>query len=240
MTQSRWHAVSEWPLVAVAFVFLGAFTWEVLGQPVGVAADVAEIIITATWFIFVVDYFVNLFLARPRWRWFYTHLLDLAVVVLPLARPLRLLRLVTLLSALHRTIGRGFRDRVIVYAAGAAVLLLYVASLAILDVERGAPGATINSFPDALWWAIVTMTTVGYGDVYPVTAIGRVIAALVMLGGVALLGTVTATMASWIVERVSSRDEQSQAATRREVAALSAQIAELKAVILADRSPADL
>lgn len=84
------------------------------------------------------------------------------------------------------------------------------------------------------------MTTVGYGDVYPVTAIGRVIAALVMLGGVALLGTVTATMASWIVERVSSRDEQSQATTRREVAALSAQIAELKAVILADRAPADL
>lgn len=238
MTQARWHTLSEWPLVGVALIFIGTFTWEVLAQPMGIAGDVAEIIITATWFIFVVDYFVNLYLARPRWRWFYTHLLDLAVVVLPLARPLRLLRLVTLLNVLHRTIGRGFRDQVIVYAAGAATLLLYVASLAILDVERGAPGATITSFPDALWWAIVTMTTVGYGDIYPVTPIGRIIAALVMVGGIALLGTVTATLASWIVERVSTRDEQSQTATRREVAALSAQIADLQAVILADRAAA--
>jgi voltage-gated potassium channel len=235
MTQARWHRLSEWPLVGVAVVFIAAFTWEVLGQPTGTELEVAEIIITGTWVLFVLDYFVNLYLARPRWRWFYTHLLDLAVVILPLARPLRLLRLVTLLTVLHRTIGRGFRDQVMVYAAGAAALLVFVASLAMLDVERGAPGSSINTFPDALWWAVVTMTTVGYGDIYPVTGIGRVIAAIVMISGIALIGTVTATLASWIVERVSTRDEQSQAATRREVAALSTQIAELRAVIQSDR-----
>lgn len=71
-----------------------------------------------------------------------------------------------------------------------------------MDAERGQVGATISSFGDAWWWAITTMTTVGYGDRYPVTTTGRFVAVGLMIGGIALLGTVTASLASWLSDRV--------------------------------------
>ncbi|MGF2075583.1 hypothetical protein, partial [Enterococcus casseliflavus] len=81
-----------------------------------------------------------------RWRWFYTHLFDLAIVVLPMLRPLRILRLVTLLAVLQRTAGRALRGRISIYAGGAATLLVFVAALAVLDAEQDAPGSTITTF----------------------------------------------------------------------------------------------
>ena len=70
-------------------------------------------------------------------------------------------------------------------------------------VEHDAPGATITTFRDAMWWAVVTTTTVGYGDYTPVTAAGRSIATAVMIVGVGLIGTVSASVASWFVRRHS-------------------------------------
>jgi voltage-gated potassium channel len=108
------------------------------------------------------------------------------------------------------------------------MLLVFVAALAVLDAERSAPGATITTFGNALWWAFVTITTVGYGDFTPITITGRLIAGALMLGGVALLGIVTATLASWIVERVAVKEEDAQAATRGEIRALAQQVARLQ------------
>ena len=228
MTQSRWQRLSEWPLTAAAVIFLVAYTWAVIGDLRGPADLVAETVITATWVMFALDYLANLTLAPRRWKWFYTHVFDLLIVALPLFRPLRLLRLVTLLAVLQRTAGAAFRGRVVIYVAGAAALLVFVAALAVLDSERAAPDPTITNFGDALWWAFVTVTTVGYGDFAPVTTQGRLIAGALMLGGVALLGVVTATFASWIVERVSQQEEDEQAATRGEIRALGEQLAQLQ------------
>jgi len=105
-------------------------------------------------------------------------------------RPLRLLRLVKLLSILQLAAVSTLRGRIVLYAAGSSVLFVTVAALAIFDVERNAPGATITSFGDALWCAVVTITTVGYGDMSPVTLPGRFIAVGMMVAGIALLGTV--------------------------------------------------
>jgi voltage-gated potassium channel Kch len=101
-------------------------------------------------------------------------------------------------------------------------------SLAVLDAERGKPGANITTFGDALWWATTTVTTVGYGDRFPTTGQGRLIAGLLMLGGIALLGVVTASLASWLLDRVREVEEESRLATRRDIHALSEQVAELK------------
>jgi Ion channel len=65
-------------------------------------------------------------------------------------------------------------------------------------------------FGDAIWWAVTTMTTVGYGDHYPITAGGRLVAFGLMIGGIALLGTVTATLASWLIETVAAEKEQAE------------------------------
>nr|MBA3233489.1 two pore domain potassium channel family protein [Propionibacteriales bacterium] len=89
--------------------------------------------------------------------------------------------------------------------AGALPLVVFVAAVAMLDAERGAADANIESFGDAAWWAVTTMTTVGYGDRFPVTTEGRLIASALMLAGIALLGVVTAALASWFVERIGDR-----------------------------------
>jgi len=229
MNQLRWKKITEWPLIFVALLFLAAYAVEVLADLSGQPRVIAETVINVTWLIFVADYVVTLALAERRWRWFYHHLFDFAVIILPALRPLRLLRLVTLVRTLQGVAGVAFRGRVVAYVAATTALLIFVASLAILDAERTAPGAHITSFGDALWWALVTITTVGYGDLYPVTVTGRLIAAGVMLGGIGLIGVVTATLASWIVENVARRDAESQIATQREVAELSDEIRALRA-----------
>lgn len=233
MTQARWRNLTEWPLAVAAVVFLVAYSYEVIAEPGG---KTAEVIIAATWLVFLADYVVNLILAKPRWRWFSTHLLDLAIVVLPMLRPLRLLRLVTLLTILNRTAGAAFRGRVIIYAAGASTLLVYVAGLAVLDAERGGDGS-IQSLGTALWWAFVTITTVGYGDYFPVTPTGQFVAVGVMIGGIALIGVVTATLASWIVERVEQKEAAAETITAAHIDALTIEVASLRKLIEEKHDP---
>jgi voltage-gated potassium channel len=182
----------------------------------------------AAWALFVVDYLVRLALATERGKFFVRNIFDLLVVALPLLRPLRLLRLVTLLHVLNRHAGGSLRGRVVVYVAGAASLILFVASLAILDAERGREGANIGTFGDALWWALTTVTTVGYGDRFPVTGTGRAVAAGLMLSGIALIGVVTATFASWLIEKVQEVEDAAQTATRRDIEALAEEVAQLR------------
>lgn len=88
---------------------------------------------------------------------------------------------------------------------------------------------------DAIWWAFVTITTVGYGDLYPGTATGRAVAVALMVGGIALIGVVTATLASWIVERVAEESSPARAATEEQVGQLRQEVAELEALLLKSR-----
>ncbi|PHP52174.1 ion channel [Actinomyces ruminis] len=116
------------------------------------------------WGVVAVDYCARLYLASDRRYWFTHHLPELAMVALPMLRPLRLVRLLALVGVLQRSAGTALRGRITAYTAGSVSLLALVASLAVLDAERGAPGASITDFPDALWWSLVTITTVGHGN----------------------------------------------------------------------------
>ena len=234
MTQQRYRDLADWPLMVTALVFLGAYAWQVIGRLEGSAAIWLEAVMWATWGIFVVDYLANLWLAGDRSTWFIRNLHELVIVALPFFRPLRLLRLVTLLSVLHRTLGDTLRGRVVTYVVGSATMLVFVGALAVLDAEQSAPDAKIITFGDALWWAMTTITTVGYGDMYPVTPIGRMVAAALMMSGIAVLGVVTASIASWLVQRVEDTAEavsEAEEPVRAEMAGLVAEIAALRAEI---------
>lgn len=225
----RWEQRAEWPLTAAALLFLAAYAWPILDTDLAAPwPSLLRALSWATWAIFAADYLIRLGLSSHRAAFVRGNLLDLAIVALPLLRPLRLLRLVTVLVALNRHAGASLRGRVVTYAAGGTALLVLVGALAGLDAERSSPDANITSYGDAVWWAMTTITTVGYGDQYPVTATGRAVATGLMLGGVALLGTVTATLASWLVQRVTDEVEVEQAATRRDVEALTAEVAALR------------
>lgn len=215
----------------MALAFLAAYSFDVLGRPDGVTRAAVTAVTIGSWVVFTVDYLVRLGLAPHRPRWFVRHLLDLLVVALPLLRPLRLLRLVVLVAALQKAFGTAVRGRVALYTAVASVLLVYVASLAVLDAERTAPDAVIRTFPEALWWSVTTVTTVGYGDYAPVTTTGRVVAGLLMVGGISLIGIVTGTLASWIVQRVAEEDRAGRAATSAEIDELREELVALRTAL---------
>ena len=204
----RWKRLTEWPMIAIAVVFLAVYSAEVLtdsGEEGG-----HEAVLDCCWALFAVDFAVRLATAPRRWHWLRHNMLDFASVALPALRPLRLVRILAAFRVFQRRAETTFRGRLVLYTGGLSVLLVWMGALAVLQAERHAPGALITDVGRALWWSLVTVTTVGYGDISPVTPTGRVVATGFMLFGIALLGVVTGLFSSWIVERV--RDDAEQAA----------------------------
>lgn len=196
---SRYSEFSETPLVIVSLVFLIAYTWQVIAEPVGTEHLIVELVIFLVWAVFLTDFMITMALTEKRKRWTLMNIVNLAVVVLPVFRTLRLLRIVSLLRVLNRATSLAFRQRIMYYVVSSATLLTYVGALAVLDAERDAEGANILNFGDALWWAFVTITTIGFGDHFPITTEGRLIAVGLAVAGISMLGLVTVTMGTWVM-----------------------------------------
>jgi voltage-gated potassium channel len=212
-------------LTAAAVTFLVAYAWPILDTHLEHGWRVTcSVVGLATWILFAFDYITRLGLASPRGRWFARNLPDLAVVALPLLRPLRLLRLLLLLKVLNRKATSSLRGRVAVYVVGAVVLLVFCAGLAVLNAERGKQGSNIETIGDALWWAVTTMTTVGYGDRFPVTTEGRFVAVGLMIGGIALIGVVTASFATWLLDKIREAETDTQLITAADFAQIAARL----------------
>lgn len=236
----RWERSAQLPLLAVSLAFVAAYAWPILDP--GLEAELVglcSVVVWLTWAVLALELVVRFLAAEDKWRFVRRHPLDIAAVVLPVLRPLRLLRLLTLLDVLNRYAGSSLRGRVGVYLVGAGTLIVFMASLAILDAERGGSGP-IQTFPDAIWWSLATITTVGYGDMYPVTGEGRFVAAGLMFCGIGVLGVVTGTFASWLVERVERIEDDLEegataTATAADVRELRLEVARLRESL--DRQP---
>jgi voltage-gated potassium channel len=238
----RWERRTATPSILAALVFLAAYAWPILQPDLpGWASQACSATTWTVWAAFGVDLLVRLELAEDRWAFLKQNWLDVITLLLPMLRPLRPLRAVVALNVLGHH-GRVFaRGRVVTYVGTAVAAVGFVAAVAVLDAERANPEANIATFGDALWWAATTVTTVGYGDRFPTTAEGRCVAVGLMLTGIALVGVVTAALASWFVERVS----EVQAAERRteqEVSDLTAEVLALRREIAVerDRSPQEV
>ena len=239
----RYEELSQWPLVLLALLFVASYAWGVLRpdlpHPLLVTLRVVTVV---AWPVFLADYVLRLALADHRWRFVRQNWVDGLAVLLPLLRPLRVLSLVRVARVLDRRLTTSLHGRVAAYVTMTASLVVFMASLAVYDAERGAPDASITDYGDAVWWALTTITTVGYGDEYPVTADGRLVAVLLMVSGIALLGVVTAAVASWFVGRVAeaaqAQDDADDAALLVEVRELADEVRRLRAE-LADRRELD-
>lgn len=205
MVLSRWQRLSEWPLVAAAVIFTVLYAWVVIANLQPPDDALPRFLLGVIWLIFAAEYAVCIVLARPRGEWFRTHLGHLAAVLVPSLRPLLLLRLLRLVPSLRGETGGALRSRLTIYGVATTVLLTFMGALAVLDAEQNAPEANIRHFGDAVWWVVVTVTSVGYGDYYPITSGGRWVAGMLMFGGLVLLGAVAATLSSWLIDRVRSR-----------------------------------
>lgn len=228
----RWESTGEIPLAVVTLAFLAAYAWPILDPQLSETwVSVCRATVWVAWAALAGDFLVRLALSDDRLGFIKSTPLELASIALPLLRPLRLLRLVTLLSALNRHAGGTLRGRVGVYVTGSVTLVVFVAALAVLEAERKVDG-NIDTFGDAVWWSMTTITTIGYGDQFPVSTTGRLVAVGLMLCGIALLGIVTASVATWLIDRVAEVDEESRAATRRDLLELRHEIAELKTLLI--------
>ncbi len=164
------------------------------------------------------------------WRWGWVDLLaaipfDAAFRTLQIIRVYRILRVLRILYKLQElTTGTTLNERLLALPGVALVMIVFSTAL-MVQAERHAPGATIKSGGDALWWALTTVTTVGYGDTYPVTTEGRLIAAGLMLVGIALFGSISAIVTSKLILPKETKDHEE---LRREVRALHGEIRELR------------
>jgi voltage-gated potassium channel len=205
---ARWEQRTEVPLAIASMVYLASYAILVLAPGLhDVWRDLGLALLLTAWALFGVDYAVRWRLSGQRLRFVRTHLLDTVVLVLPLLRPLRVVRLYEAVQRRHGRPKLALHARVIVYAGLSTVLLGFTGALAVFQQERGAPDATMRTFGDAVWWTCATLATVGYGDIVPVTPLGRLIAVGMMGIGLALLGAVTGTFASWLLQSFSRDDE---------------------------------
>lgn len=205
MSVEQWERKSEVPLMLLAVAFLVAYAWPVLDPRLD--HGLFEFFLAVSWTVwvaFAIDLAVRLVLAADWKRYALQHWYDVALVVLPVLRPLRLLRLLALVRILDRSAAGSFAGRVLIYVAGATATCVGLGALAVLDAEQDAADANITTFGDALWWASTTVSTVGYGDHFPVTAAGRSVAVVLMVVGIGLLGAVTAAVASFILEHAAA------------------------------------
>lgn len=240
----KWEAATTRPLDILGLLFLVDF---LAGRMIPGGPQWWQLSLTVisglVWVAFVIDYVVRLALSPHRWDFVRRHPLDLVMVLVPMLRVLRAILLVR----------RSFRNISTERIAGSLLIIvaIVVAVGALLEyaVEHDASGANITTVGTSFWWAIVTTTTVGYGDTYPVTPIGRLIASVIMLVGIGLIGTVSATVASWFVKHKPGRPHgedataepagpgapadlgQAIAALTDQIRALSAQQAELQRAI---------
>jgi voltage-gated potassium channel len=171
------------------------------------------------WAAFTIEYVVKLWLAPDRWRFVKANIPDLVIVVVPMLRPLRILRGARLLRLLRlarlvafaieglHEVRDVLRRRGLSWVLLIALALNLVAAALVLSFERDVPGSNIHSYPDALWWAVTTITTVGYGDRFPMSAAGRGVAVVLMVSGIALFGVITASIAAYFVEHKAEQDD---------------------------------
>ena len=203
----RWERNAEIPLLLLALAFLAAYALLVVDRGLTPCPPGAR-----DGFVGRLGFFRNRLCRAAVPHWGATALRAPALVrrgssCVPVLRPLRLLRLFALARILNRSAAGSLVGEVTTYAAGVAVMSVSLGSLAILDVEQDTPHANITTFGDALWWSATTVTTVGYGDRYPVTTQGRLIAVVLIVAGIGLVGAVTASVAAWMVRQVEIRGD---------------------------------
>ena len=223
----------DWLVLVVAVVSLLLVLLETfLHVPPGVLS-LLRTVDTLSCVIFLIDVFVRW--KRERWsvnywRWAWLDVIasipfEPAFRSLQAIRIYRFIRLIRVLKKLSTlTSGISLNEKLLALPGVAFVMVLF-STMLMVEVERSAPNATIKTGGDALWWALTTVTTVGYGDTYPVTTEGRIIAAVMMLIGIALFGSMSAIVTSKLILPKETRDHEE---LRQEMRALHAEIKELR------------
>ena len=223
-----WTKLSPTFLQVLGVIFLAGYAWPIINPNLSPALhSLCNWTLFVIWVFFAFDYFARLSVADNKRLFVRKNLLDLAAVALPFLPLLRAIRALAAVTVLSRR-NRGSRSQqVTTSVVTLAFATWFVAGLAVTEAERQVDGANIQGVGDGWWWAITTMATVGYGDTYPVSTQGRIVGTALMIMGVALLGTITASIASNF-NSTDSEDSTNGTSSASEVDDLKKRIAELE------------
>lgn len=192
--------VWNWSLTFLALAFLFAYSYPAFVVNVSpTSQSIFDGIQWVSWVAFAADLLFGIYKASNKVQFLKRHPLEILAVILPFLRPLRLLRFISFGTLVFEKVNLGKSIAISFKVIVTAIFLTYLAGIEITMAERGEPGATIQNVGDGFWWAITTLTTVGYGDIYPTTTEGRFIAVGLMVTGICVLGVISATVAAWFV-----------------------------------------
>src|SRR5215212_9867445 len=140
MTLETWERRTDWPMTGLAVIFLAVYAGPILRSDLDDrSAKILWSVNVVIWLIFAADYLIRVWLAEEHLHYVRHHLIDIAMLLLPMLRPMRALRVVLALGRVNRHATTSFRGKAAVYVAGAVPLIVFVAALAMLDAERGDP-----------------------------------------------------------------------------------------------------
>ena len=216
---ATWRRWTDLPLLVIAVGSLPLLLLEIVADRLSNADQNFLIAVNVLVFIaFAIDYIVELAVTDNRAKYVRTQWASLLIVIsqflallpalgfLGILRGARALRVVGTLSrvigisAASKEQGRKFfKEKAASVAFGISGLTLITSSVAFTIAEDVGEGRRVGSFFDAVWWSASTITTVGYGDIYPVTVAGKIIAVFTMVVGVSTLAVVTARIAQFLV-----------------------------------------
>jgi voltage-gated potassium channel len=223
----RIERATDVPMGVLALVLVPALILEARAQSAGVR-HIAAALNWIVWLAFCAEFLGKLTFAPSRRMFVRRSWFDLLIIFLSppflvpdawqgvrAVRAVRLLRLLRFVRAVAvamiglKEVGEALRHKKFHYVALLTVVVVSVGAVAIFVVEGG-ENKSITSLGDAFWWAIVTVTTVGYGDVSPITTEGRLIAVMLMVLGVGFIGVFTATITSFFLDAERATEQSSQ------------------------------
>lgn len=219
-------------ILALSLYALAALSIEVI-SPSPEVRKILQASDLAVCVIFLMDFVYQMAKAPDKWayfrRWGWLDLLSSIPMVdeFRVGRLARVLRIIRVLRGLRSTkilasfILERRSESAFLAAALVSLLLIVFASIAVLQFEGNQSGGNIKTAEDALWWSITTITTVGYGDRFPVSTEGRMIAGMLMLAGVGMFGVLSGFVASWFLKPAEQQQD-------REAQQLHGQIEDLK------------
>ncbi len=233
-------------VLVLSLYSLGALVVELL---IPVHPELHALLLRIDYFVcavFLVDFGVHLALApsqRAFWRLGWIDLLSSIPQVgwLRWGRVFRVFRILRALRSFQAVYAHFAAERAkgtFVMVGLMSLIAVLLATISVLEIERGAPGANIHTAGDALWWAFATITTIGYGDHFPVTAAGRVVAVVLVVFGLSFFGTFTAYVSSFFLEKAQLKEETEIHRLINEVRHLREKIEKLETTVRAPDKPA--
>ena len=232
------YGVWDYLIIVLSLLSVGIIIAQLMGDFDGEVQKLFNLFDNVFCGIFFIDFLVRLITAPSKWSYLKLGWIDLisSIPMLDQLRWGRLLRLMRIVRAIrgairgHKKIERRIQDPVISVLI-VSLLCIFLGALSVLYLESGVEGANIKTARDAIWWALVTVTTVGYGDFTPVTNEGRLLAVILMSSGIGLFGIFSVQCTQYFLNAQQLNEEHELTSVKTELISLRGELADIKELL---------